>query len=746
MATTERAARLAALRLEEKAALVVGADTWRTAVIERCDVPAVTLADGPHGLRHEAGPGDGFGPGVGQPATCFPPAVALGCSFDPTLAERVGAAIADEAIAQGVGVVLGPGINLKRSPLCGRNFEYFSEDPLVAGALGAGLVKGIQSRGVGASLKHFAANNQETDRLRVSADIDPRPLRELYLRGFQQVVEQAHPWTVMCSYNRLNGVWASEDPWLLTEVLRHQWGFDGVVVSDWGAVRDRVAALMAGLDLQMPGTEGRTAAQVVAAVETGQLDPAVLDQAVDRLLVLTERVARPPQAPPATVDWDAHHELAREAASRSIVLMKNQDGLLPLAPTTTVAVIGAFAERPRYQGAGSSLITPTRLDAALDHIRGLAAGPVTYSPGFSLDGSGDAAQLVDEAMAAAERAEVALVFLGLPDAAESEGFDRTTIDLPDDQLALLSGVIAANPNVVVVLSHGGLVALPFRDDVPAIVEGWLLGQAGGGALADVLYGRVNPSGKLTETIPTRLRDTAAWGNFPGEAGHVRYGEGLLVGYRWYDARQLAVAYPFGHGLSYTSFDYGQATADLTADGDIVVRLTLTNTGARTGREIVQAYVGLPHSRVARPPRELKAFASVELEAGQSRPVELTIRRADLAYWDVQADRWLVEGGDYRIALGASSRDRRGGVTVTVAGDPVSHRLSLDSTMAEILAHPVAGPLVQRELASLGTGAVADQSGLMMMLSFPIGRLIEFPGVAIDRAALETLFAQVNASA
>ena len=757
MTNATRAATLASLTLAEKAALVVGADTWSTTGVARLGVPALVMSDGPHGLRCEAPGPEAFGPGVGQPATCFPPAVALGCSFDPALTERVGVAIADEAIAQGVSVVLGPGINLKRTPLCGRNFEYFSEDPLVAGSLGAGLVRGIQSRGVGASIKHFAANNQETDRLRISADIDARPLHELYLRGFQQVVAEAAPWTVMCSYNRLNGVWASENRWLLTEVLRDQWGFDGVVVSDWGAVRDRVTALVAGLDLQMPGTDGVSAAEVVAAVEAGQLDSAVLDQAVDRLLVLADRVARPAdltdptgtddptaQPAPAPVDLDAHHDLAREAAARSIVLLKNDD-LLPLAPETSVAVIGAFAARPRYQGAGSSLITPTRLDAALDQIQRLATGSVTYSPGFSLDGTGDATTLAVEAMAAAEAADVALVFLGLPDSAESEGFDRTSIDLPDDQLALLSAILAVNSRVVVVLSHGAAVALPFRDDVAAIIEGWLLGQGGGAALADVIYGVVNPSGKLTETIPLRLSDTPAYGNFPGEFGHVRYGEGLLIGYRWYDARRLAVAYPFGHGLSYTTFAYGQVSAEVQPDGDVAVHLRLTNTGPVAGREIVQVYVGLPGSKVARPPRELKAFASVDLAPGESRPVDLVVRRADLAYWDVRVDRWVVEAGEYQIGVGASSRDRRGSTSLTIAGDPVLAPLSLDSTLAEILAHPVAGPLVQQELAQLGEGAVADEAGLMMMLSFPIGRLISFPGVAIDRASVEGLITMANAA-
>ncbi|MET0725806.1 MAG: glycoside hydrolase family 3 C-terminal domain-containing protein, partial [Leifsonia sp.] len=568
---------LAALTLEQKASLTSGADFWSTKSAP--GVPSIVLTDGPHGVRLQSAESDHLGIGDSVPATCFPPAVALGSSWDTALLERVGVALGEESLAEGVGVLLGPGINIKRSPLGGRNFEYLSEDPHASGVLGSALVRGLQSQGVGASLKHFAANNQEADRMRVSADIDERPLREIYLRGFQRVVQDEQPWTVMCSYNRLNGVYTSEDPWLLNTVLRDEWGFTGLVVSDWGAVNDRVAGVEAGLDLEMPSSSGRTDAQLVEAVRSGALAESVLDTAARRAIELAFKAVAGAR-PDAAYDVDAHHALAREAAGASIVLLKNEGDLLPLATDARIAVIGELARTPRYQGAGSSLINPTRLDNALDELRALAASDaVTFAAGYTADGSEDAA-LVAEAVEAAAAASVAVVFLGVPAEQESEGFDREHIELPAEQLALLDAVLAANPNTVVVLSNGGVVRLSgFADRVPAIVEGWLLGQAGGGAVADVLYGAVNPSGKLTETVPVRLEDNPSFGNFPGEFGHVRYGEGLLVGYRWYDAKGLDVRYPFGHGLSYTTFQIGDAVASVQADGDVLVTVPVTNTGS-----------------------------------------------------------------------------------------------------------------------------------------------------------------------
>lgn len=748
------------LTLEEKASLTSGADFWTTKAVERAGIPSVMMTDGPHGLRKQAGGTDHLGLASSVPATCFPPAVGIGSSFDPEIIARVGAAIGVEAAIEDVAVVLGPGINIKRSPLCGRNFEYFSEDPLVSGILGAASVRGVQSQGVGTSLKHFAANNQEFDRMRASSDVDPRPLREIYLRGFERVVKEASPWTVMCSYNKLNGVWTSEDPWLLTSVLRDDWGFDGLVVSDWGAVNDRVTGVAAGLDLEMPASGGRTDAQLVDAVRAGTLAESVLDTAAARAIDLVRKAGERP-AVSGPLDVDAHHALAREAAGRSIVLLKNDGGVLPLSATQKVAVIGAFATEPRFQGAGSSLINPTKVDAALDELRAVGGDNVTYAAGFAVAGGAVAASgrsaddLRDEAVTVAAAADVAVVMLGLPAAEESEGFDRDHIDLPADQLALLDAVIAANPRTVVVLSNGGVVALPFADRVPAIVETWLLGQAGGGAVADVLYGAVNPSGKLTETVPVRLEDNPSFGNFPGEFGHVRYGEGLLVGYRWYDAKGLAVTYPFGHGLSYTTFEYGPATASVAADGDIVVSFDLSNTGDRDGREVVQVYVAHEQSIVQRAPRELKAFSSVALAAGETRTVELVVRREDLAYWDVRVDRWVVEGGAYTVEVAASSRDIRSSVSVEVAGDEVQQDLTMNSSVGDVVAHPVAGPIVMGALGGFMSelsGADSSAASMMpdddamqkMMASFPIGRLVGFPGVEVTYEQVEQLIAAANA--
>nr|WP_234897347.1 glycoside hydrolase family 3 C-terminal domain-containing protein [Mycolicibacterium vanbaalenii] len=745
---------LAELSLEEKLSLTSGVKFWYTKPIERLGVPSVMLTDGPHGLRKQRQGADHLGIGDSVPATCFPPAVALGSSWDVALVERVGAALATEAALEHVAVVLGPGINIKRSSLCGRNFEYLSEDPVLCGVLGAALVTGIQSRGVGASVKHFAANNQESDRMRVSADIDPRPLREIYLRGFQRVVEDAQPWTVMCSYNRINGVYASQDAWLLTQVLRREWGFDGVVVSDWGAVTDPIASLGAGLDLEMPGSPSD--ADVLAAVRDGSLDQQCVDDAAARILRLVDRaqagaaLATPPAA-------GAHHALAREAAGRSIVLLKNDGGILPLAKHVNLAVIGEFAVHPRYQGGGSSMIKPTRLDNALDEIRSLATGDVVLAAGFSsaVDVSSDeSTRLRQEALTAAESADVTVVFLGLPARLESEGYDRDDIDLPAHQLQLLAAVLEVNPNTAVVLSNGGVVALPFAAEVPAILEGWLLGQAGGGAIADVLFGEVNPSGKLTETIPVRLADTPAYLDFPGEFSHVRYGEGLFVGYRWYDTRDIEVTFPFGHGLSYNTFEYGTATAVVNEDGDIEVGVVVTNTGPVAGREVVQVYTALPGSRITRPRRELKAFASVALDRGESREVTVTVRRKELAYWDTRVDRWVVEAGTYTVDVAASSRDVRTSVQVDVDGDPVTIPLSRSSSIGEVLAHPVAGPILQSAMASAMAGAgeaaaiMPDGVDLARLLnSFPIGQvgmLAAGSGAEVDPAMIDALLAAANA--
>jgi beta-glucosidase len=793
---TDPAGIVSKLTLEQKARLLSGASFWTTA--EAPGVPPVYLADGPHGVRRlDADVGDIEG---AVPATCFPPAVALGSTFDVALVERVGEAVADEARLRGVDVVLGPGINIKRSPLCGRNFEYVAEDPLLAGEIGAALVTGIQRRGVATSLKHFAANNQETERMRVSADIDERTLREIYLRAFQRVVTRARPATLMSSYNRINGTHTGEDRRITTDILRGEWGFEGLVMSDWGAVHDRIAGIRAGLDLEMPAAgEGRVK-EIVAAVRSGALDLADVDRSATRVVALAlaaqaargeaagggvasgaaagaaARLAERGHDPEAWHDA-AHHALAREAAGRATVLLKNDGGLLPLAPQTRLAVIGELARTPRYQGSGSSQIVPTRLDAALAAIEDTAID-VVFAPGYELGPGGasagsaggrgaggvkgwlrptrtaaaaDAAEaLATEAVAAARDAGVVLFFAGLPQSAEAEGRDREHIELPAAQLDLLDRVLEVNPRVVVVLSNGSVVRLSgFADRVPAIVEGWLLGQAGGAAMADVLFGRVNPSGRLAETVPLRIEDTPAWTSFPGTGLHVTYGEGIFVGYRWYDARDLAVQYPFGHGLSYTTFAYsglavstgstsGKGSAD---DAGLTARVTVTNTGGVSGREVVQCYVSLPGSAVPRAPRALAAFAVVDLAPGESREVELTVARDDLAYWDVLADRWLVEGGTYRVEVGASSRDIRLTAEADLPADAFVAPLTGESSVGEAMAHPVIGPTVTGLLRATGL----SDDVLIMTKAMPLERLPYQAGSGVTHKHVRQLLDVANAT-
>jgi beta-glucosidase len=748
---------LAELTLEEKASLCLGFDFWHTAPVERLGIPAIMVADGPHGLRKQPEQGDHVGISDSVPATCFPTACALASSWNPQLVRQVGAALGREARAQGVAVVLGPGINLKRSPLCGRNFEYFSEDPLLSGVLGAAMIDGVQSQGVGTSLKHYAANNQETDRLRVSAEVDERTLRELYLAGFERAVTQARPWTVMCSYNKVNGVYASEHAWLLTAVLRGEWGFDGLVVSDWGAVHDRVAALAAGLDLEMPPNRGVSDAAIITAVRTGQLDEGVLDAAVARVLGLVDRATTSPEPPPL-LDADAHHALARAAATEGAVLLKNQDRLLPLRPAAgdTIAVIGEFARTPRYQGAGSSQVTPTRVEVALDELR--AAVPdqveVAFAAGYGIDTSDHDEELAAEAVALASRAEVVVAFLGLPAADESEGFDRTHMDLPANQTALLARLADANPDLAVVLANGSAVRLSdWEQHAKAVLECWLSGQAAGGAAADLLLGAANPSGRLAETLPLRLEDTPSYLNFPGEAGQVRYGEGIFVGYRGYDALDRQVSYPFGHGLSYTSFDYADLTTTLSGrhqDGDLVVEVAcrVTNTGDRRGREVVQLYVRDPEASVARPVRELKAFAKVDLDPGQTTMVAFTLTARDLSYWSTRLHDWTLEAGEFELAVGASSRDLRLTTSVDIAAPALPVRLDGMATLQEWLADPSGSALLHK---AVGTdeegrpkGILGNQELLPVIGNFPISTLAAFPGLGLSHPVVHALIDQISA--
>jgi beta-glucosidase len=742
---------LAELTLEEKAALTSGSDFWHTEPVERLGVPAVMVTDGPHGLRKQDTSADHLGLGASVPATCFPPAAALASTWDPELLHRVGGALGRETRGNDVAVLLGPGVNMKRSPLCGRNFEYFSEDPALAGDLATALVQGIQSEGVGTSLKHYAANNQETDRMRVSAEVDERTLREIYLPAFERVVTRAQPWTVMCSYNKINGTYASQDHWLLTEVLRDEWGFEGLVVSDWGAVVDRVAAVAAGLDLEMPATGGRTDALVVEAVKNGDLDESLLDIAVRRVLRMVAQ-ALPGLAEPGTIDVDAHHALAREAAADGSVLLKNDpvDGtpLLPLTDTASAVVIGEFARTPRYQGAGSSQVNPTRLDDALTALREATGTDLPFAAGFSVagvEGSQDAddAALLAEAVEVARGAGTVLLFLGLPAPDESEGYDRTHLDLPANQRALIEAVAAVNPRVVVVLANGSAVSVGWQDATPAVLETWLGGQAGGSAVADLLLGTRSPSGRLAETIPHRVQDTPAFGNFPGDNGTVRYGEGVLIGYRWYDTRLVDVAYPFGHGLTYTTFGYSDVTATVTGEGPtstVEVTATVTNTGSVRGAEVVQVYVGDPEAAVLRPVHELKAFAKVDLAPGEHRTLTFRLDARDLSYWHPGLRRWVVGGGRTVIEVGASSRDIRGTAEVAVTGEPLWGTLSAADTLTEWLAHPVGAPIVQARL----DGVELDPMMVPMLGEMPMRVLAGFGMAGFDTAELEAMVAQAAA--
>ena len=745
------------LSLEQKAALLSGRDFWSTQPFEAAGVPSIVLADGPHGVRRQAGQFDHLGLHDAVPATCFPPAVTVGSSWDPGVAGRIGAAVGREARALGVHIALGPGVNIKRSPLCGRNFEYYSEDPLLAGLLGAAHVQGQQGQGVGASVKHFAANNQETDRMLVSADADERTLREIYLPAFEHIVTQARPATVMCAYNKINGVYAAQNRWLLTGVLREEWGFAGAVVSDWGAVHDPVAALAAGLDLEMPGTDGQSAQRIVAAVRAGELDEALVDAAVGRVLVLTG-LAADPAGPAGGFDVDAHHALARQLAAGCAVLLKNDGGVLPLTGRGPIAVVGEFARTPRYQGGGSSHVNPTRVDVPLDAIRALAAGSgraVGFAAGFTVDGSGDSAgdgtgdtaALRAEAVAAARHAEVTVIFAGLGEREESEGFDRETLDLPAAQVDLIRAVAAASPRTVVVLSHGGVVSLEgWHDDVDAILDGFLLGQAGGAAVADLLFGVANPSGHLAETIPLRLADNPSYVNFPGEQGHVRYGEGVMVGYRWYTTVGLPVRYPFGHGLSYTTFATSGLTVEATGPDTARASVTVTNTGERAGQHVVQVYVATTAGPVRRPVRELRAFTKVSLEPGETRTVPLDLDRRAFAYYDIRAAGWIVAPGTYIVQAGENAATVLCEAAISLTGDLIIPELTLDSTVQDWFTHPIVGATLLDELTTGMTGGQrsalpADPDLLQMVASMPMHKALEMLGGAVPEATLQRLMAR-----
>ncbi|VXB37485.1 Beta-glucosidase [Microbacterium sp. 8M] len=728
--------------LARDAALLTGRDFWSTR--EGDGIRSLVLVDGPHGVRRQGGDADHLGFNESLPSTCFPPGVGMGSTWNPALVREVGAALGREARTLDVDVLLGPAINIKRSPLGGRTFEYFSEDPRLTGALATEYVHGVQGTGVGASLKHFAVNNQETERMRVDAQVDERALREIYLPAFEQVVTEAQPATVMSAYNSVNGAFCSENAWLLTELLRDEWGFDGLVVSDWGAIKDRVEALKAGLDLEMPGTGDEGARAIIAAVREGRLDRSVVERSVARLARLAERTE--PAGGGDPFDPASHHDLARRAAGEAIVLLRNENDALPLRQGERVAVLGQLAVEPQFQGGGSSHVNPTKLDIPLDELRARLGAGVSYAAGYDRKHPEADAGLREEAVQVAGDADVAVVFVGLYEEDQSEGFDRTHIDLPDAHVRLIQAVAGVAPRTVVVLSNGGVVTLePWHDSVDAIVEGWALGQAVGYALAAVLTGAINPSGRLAETIPLRLEDTPSYLSFPGENEGVRYSESIFVGYRYYTTVRRDVRYPFGHGLSYTRFE-SILDVETTGSDSAVARVRVTNTGAVAGAHVVQLYVAPQSAPVRRPIRELAGFTKVTLEPGESITVEIPLNRRVFAFWDTSRSRWRVAPDRYAVQLGDSAEHIVGEHVIDLEGDVDAPKaLSLESTVGDWFGHPVVGPALMQAMMAGATEeqlAAAEANGnmLRMVESMPMGQFARFPGVEIPDEALEQLIA------
>ncbi len=743
------------MTLEEKAGLCSGLDFWHTKPVERLGVPSVMVSDGPHGLRKQDEKADHLGVNDSIKAVCMPAACATASSFDRDLMGRMGQAIGDSCQHEKLGVVLGPAVNIKRSPLCGRNFEYFSEDPYLAGEMSAAYINGVQSKNVGTSIKHFAANSQEHRRMSSSSNADERTLREIYFPAFEISVRKAQPWTVMCSYNRINGVYASENPWLLTDVLRGEWGFKGYVMSDWGAVSDRVAGVAAGLDLEMPSSGGINDRKIVAAVQSGELDEKIVDQACERILEINYRYLD--NARPETPwDQEADHQLSARIAEECMVLLKN-DGILPLNKTDEVAFIGEFAAKPRFQGGGSSHINAFRTTSAVEAAQGL---PVTYVQGYSAARDMATDEMIAEAVQAAKAAKVAVVFAGLPDAYESEGYDRAHMAMPACQNRLIEAVAGANPNTVVVLHNGSPVEMPWLGKVKAVLEAYLGGQAVGIATVRLLYGDANPCGHLAETFPVKLSDNPSYLYYGGEGDEADYREGVFVGYRYYDKKEMPVLFPFGFGLSYTTFACSNlrlSGAKITDQETLTATVTVTNTGSRAGKTVVQLYVGDRESTVLRPIRELKGFEKVELQPGESRDVTFTLDKRAFAYWNAAIHDWHVETGAFTIEVGQSSRDIEVSGEVTVESTVALPRhYTADSIFMDVMADPKAkealGPMlasIQKAFApSADAGDAAQEAisadmGLAMMRYMPLRGLVSFSPDKVTDDTLKQLLDALN---
>ena len=744
------------MTLEEKASLCSGADFWHTESVERLGIPAMMVSDGPHGLRKQDQEADHLGVNDSIKAVCFPAGCGTAASFNRELITGMGEVLGEECQAEGVGVILGPAVNIKRSPLCGRNFEYYSEDPMVASEMAGALIKGVQSKNVGTSIKHFLANNQETRRMSSSSEVDERTLREIYLAAFEGAVSSQKPWTVMCSYNKINGTYAAEHKEALTDILRGEWGFDGFVVSDWGAVNNRVPDLEAGLDLEMPASGGINDKQIVDAVKEGRLEESVLDRAVERILNIVYRFEEN-RNDSAVFDRDKDHEYAKKVAEETIVLLKNEDGLLPLSEKEEIAFIGKYARQPRFQGGGSSHINSHKVTGAWDVVKDW--GNITFAEGY-----GDQEDVTDEALIAeavekAGKAKAAVIFAGLPDAFESEGFDRSHMGMPNCQNELINRVAAVQPNTIVVLHNGSPGEMPWADQVKGIVEAYLSGQAVGAAVVDILFGKVNPSAKLPETFPYKLEDNPSYLYYLGEGDKVEYREGVFVGYRYYDTKKMDVRFPFGYGLSYTTFAYSNlklSAAQIKDTDTLTVSVDVTNTGSMAGKEVVQLYVSDVESTVIRPVKELKGFDKVDLQPGETKTVTFTLGKRAFAYWNTQIHDWHVESGEFRILVGKSSRDIQLEETVTVESTvklPV--HFTLDSTFGDLMqdkkAREILEPMMkldmvggQEEDSDVAASAISSEMMEAMMKYMPLRGVLSFSSGKVSLEQLQGLLDQLNA--
>ncbi len=732
------------MTIEEKAGLLSGLDFWHTKPIDRLSIDKIMVSDGPHGLRKEK-----EGEHGSIEAICFPTASSLACSFDRSLLEELGKALGNECIAEDVSVILGPGANIKRTPLCGRNFEYFSEDPYLSGEMAASHIKGVQSKGVGTSLKHFACNNQEYRRMCVSAEVDERTLREIYLASFEIAVKKAKPWTVMCSYNKVNREYASQNKKLLTDILRDEWGFEGLVMSDWGAVDDRVKGVIAGLDLEMPSSNGKNDKLIIDAVNSGKLDEKYVDICVRRVLELVDKHFENGNG--ASWNKDKDHELARKIESECVVLLKN-DGVLPLKKSDKIAFIGKFAEKPRFQGGGSSHINSYKVTSALEAVKDICE--VSYAKGYVTDRDETDETLLAEAVNAAKACDKAVLFVGLPDSFESEGFDRTHLSMPKCQLRLIDEVCKVNKNVIVVLHNGAPIEMPFANKVSAILESYLGGEAVGAAQTDVLFGNVNPSGKLAETFPKKLADNPSYLNYPGERDTVRYREGIFVGYRYYDKKEIEPLFPFGFGLSYTTFEYSDIEVshdELTEDQLLTVKVKVKNTGDVAGKEVVELYVRDCEASVIRPEKELKGFEKTYLLPGEIKQIVFKLDKRAFAYYDTSINDWHIEYGKFDILIGASSKDIKLSKSVFVAPkEEIKHPYTLNSLCCDVTANPLGKRLLSSilglNLEHTGEEGAADELKLISLGELPLHSLVSFvPREELTRTKLSELVDRLNES-